>query len=94
MATKRHRVGKNGPKRYLTSAERLSDRLKKDWLRVGFDPDTQQGSAVVGSLGEVTFRESGSDPAVIVSIKPPSFKTTDEHAMKIINALHKIYEGL
>jgi hypothetical protein len=90
---KRHRVGK-GPKKYRTSAEKLSERLKKDWLHVGFDPETQAGSARVGSLGEITFRESGSDPAVIVSIKPPTFKTTDEHAMKIINALHDIYAGL
>jgi len=69
----------------------LADSLKKKWRNVTYDPNQNQGKANLGGL-KITFRESGNDDAVIVTIEEmPYLKTDAESAEKVLNAIIKAY---
>jgi hypothetical protein len=79
---------------YVPHGQKLFDRLNEEFNDVHYDPEKGQGWARAGSLGKIEFRESGSDPAVIVTIIPPSFKTDADDAWKVIQSLRKIFQKL
>ena len=69
----------------------LADSLKKKWEGVTYDLEENQGRANVGGI-KITFRESGNDPAVIVTInETPYVKTDAKTAVKLLNALHAAF---
>lgn len=71
----------------------LADSLKKKWRNVSYDPNQNQGKASLGAL-KITFRESGNDAAVIVTIEEmPYLKTDAESAEKILNAINDAYNA-
>jgi hypothetical protein len=73
-------------------AEELYLRLEKVWRDIDFDPKSGKGRARVGNIGIVEFHESGSDPAVVVSLPALRFKTRGDDAMRIISAISKIMD--
>ena len=69
----------------------LADSLKKKWRNVTYDPKQNQGRASLGAL-KITFRESGNDNAVIVTINEmPYLKTDAESAEKILDAINDAF---
>jgi len=74
--------------------QKFFELLDKEFNDVSYDPKTGRGSAKAGALGRIEFHESGSDPAVIVTIIPPSFKTDADDAWKVIQSLRKIFQKL
>ena len=69
----------------------LADSLKKKWINVTYDLEQNQGRANLGGL-KITFRESGNDPAVIVTInETPYIKADAKTAEKLLNAISKAF---
>ena len=69
----------------------LADSLKKKWRNVTYDPKQNQGRASLGAL-KITFRESGNDNAVIVTINEmPYLKADAESAEKILDAINDAF---
>ena len=69
----------------------LADSLKKKWINVTYDLEQNQGRANLGGL-KITFRESGNDPAVIVTInETPYIKADAKTAEKLLNAISNAF---
>ena len=80
--------GDNG---WENHSSRLADSLKKKWINVTYDLEQNQGRANLGGL-KITFRESGNDPAVIVTInETPYIKADAKTAEKLLNAISKAF---
>jgi hypothetical protein len=75
---------------YVTDSQKLTRIFKKHWIHSKYDTGDGHGEARVGSLGLVTWHDSGSDPGVVVTIPQIRIKASAEDAAAAIEAIRKI----
>ena len=73
----------------MNQAKRFQQVLSEEWERTVYDAESNTGFADTG-IGEVNFRESNNDPAVIVELPMLRFKTTAEDAKRVLDAIAAI----
>lgn len=79
---------------YKSDGERFHDALAEQWRSVGFNEKTRTGWAQAGSLGRITFQESGNDPAVIVEIPKIRVKADSESMVEFLDKLHALINSV
>jgi hypothetical protein len=76
----------------MTNTEQFALALAEQLTTVWYDPKRNQGTAQIPSVGTITFREAGSDPAVIVQITQAGrFKGTAESAAEFLERLSQAW---
>jgi phage gpG-like protein len=77
---------------YEGEGEEFYQLMKDDWVGAKYNKKSGHGSVRAGVLGEVQWHESGSDPAVVVTVTTPIYiKARPKDAA---DALEKISEVL
>jgi hypothetical protein len=83
----RTRKNQSGSRAGGSHSAGLSRLLQDDYREVYYDMSKDKGWVKAGSLGKITFEESGSDDAIIVRIPEIRFKGTAAQAKRIIERL-------
>lgn len=84
-------VLKSGQEEWVTDGQEFADILSKKWRHAKWDERRGRGEAKLGGL-EITWVESGNDPAVIIQItKHPRLKGDPERMANALERLGKIY---
>jgi hypothetical protein len=75
---------------YKGEGEQMFELLDAEYNTVNYDPDKGSGWADIGTLGRITFNESGSDPAVVVIVsKPLRIKGRPKDVMEALETVAK-----
>lgn len=75
---------------YKGDGQRFYEAMAKQWRTVHFDEKRRTGWAQAGSLGRIEFKESGSDPAVIVTVPALNFKADVKSMVEVLEKLHEL----
>lgn len=75
-----------------TLAEQFANQLRESWQYVDFNAKHAHGSARVGSVGIIEFRDSANDPAVCMTVHPMHFKAHPETLHKILELLREAHQ--
>ena len=78
----------------MTNAEQFATILGDNFTDVRYDKKSRSGTATIPNVGGIAFRESGNDPAVIVTLTSPKrFKGTAETAAEFIGTLQDAWRN-
>jgi hypothetical protein len=70
------------------NAEEFASILSENLRDVRYDLKTRSGTATIPNVGSIEFRESASDPAVVVNLKiTKRFKGSAQSALQFLDAL-------
>lgn len=78
----------------MSQAEKFANALAQDLRDVRYDKKKGTGSAHIPNVGQVDFRSSGSDPAVILNFTyTERFKGDVDTALAFIEQLHAAWSN-